>query len=227
MGPVLTGDPVGEWYSLPNHPSAIHSYTRLLIETNPTWGKRRIGGVGFATSATITRQSTIQQVLHDSRNRQMSDEEVTKKEMRSLNREANENFAGFTLSLQEFSEAAQLKILEQIPDFRKLAKNAIKTIDKAFETTMRSNDENEKALAEGYKQWRDALDAMLADPDLSIGDKLLISAEFEKIMQKQAAKDTEGKQFKGNMFVKVAGATVLGVALVVVAIRGGKLTPGG
>ena len=52
------------------------------------------------------------------------DEEVTPRDMKSLTKLANANFARFAVQVQHLSAEVQIKIIEQLPEFKKIAAEA-------------------------------------------------------------------------------------------------------
>lgn len=158
----------------------------------------------------------------------MNDE--PKKEKRNIDREfgslrklATKNFSRFAVAVQHASTEVQLKLIEQLPEFKKLATEALDANDKAFQSSLKSNDLSEEGLRRAHQQWRSALVSMLDDPELTLDDKLRITAEIAKSVEMQSKKDTESKAFKAGMFGTVVKGTVLVVGVIVLGLAGGKM----
>lgn len=154
--------------------------------------------------------------------RRLDNEGVDNREFDSLRKLAGKNFGRFAVAVQHTSEEVQLKLIAQLPEFRKLAVGALDSVDKSFLKTLEANQASESSLQEAYKQWRDALAIMLDDPDLTLDDKLRITAEIGKSVRMQAEGDRESKSFKMALLRTGVGGAVTVLAIVVMAISGGK-----
>ena len=150
------------------------------------------------------------------------DDDVTPREMKSLAKLASANFSRFAIQVQHVSTEVQMKIIEQLPEFTKLAADAIEKISKAHETTLDSVQHAEDHAHEGIREWRAALIAMLDDVDLSLDDKLKITAQIGETVTAQTAFIAENNKAKAMLFVKTVLGVVGVVGLIVVAVTGGK-----
>lgn len=150
------------------------------------------------------------------------DDEVTPREINSLKKLANANFARFAIQVQHVSAEVQMKIIEQLPEFKKLATDAVEKISKAHESTLDSVQHSEDHAHQGIKEWRGALIAMLDDPDLSLDDKLRITSQIGETVRAHTALLAEGNKAKAALFVKTVLGVVGLVGLIIVAITGGK-----
>ena len=150
------------------------------------------------------------------------DDDVTPREVNSLKKLASTNFTKFAVQVQHVSAEVQMKIIEQLPEFKKLATDAIEKVSKAHESTLTSTEHSEDQVHQGAKEWRAALISLLDDPSLSLDDKLRITAEIGETVKTQKALHMEGIKAKTALF----GTAVLGivgvVGVIVVAITGGK-----
>ena len=151
------------------------------------------------------------------------DDGSTSREENSLRQLARTNFTKFAVQVQHVSTEVQIKIIEQLPEFKKLATEAIEKLGKAHETTMRSIEHSEDHVHQGAKEWRDALIAMLNDPGLSLEEKLRITAQIGETVRLQKEVHTENNKAKAALFGKTALGVVGVVGIIVVAITGGKL----
>lgn len=140
----------------------------------------------------------------------------------SLRKLATKNFARFAIQVQHASEEVQKKIIEQLPEFKELATGAIEKISQAHERTLSSLQKSEDEVHLGLKEWRAALIAMLDNPDLSLDDKLRITAEIGETVKHQVALLRESNRAKAALFGTVVLGVVGAVGVVVVAIAGGK-----
>jgi hypothetical protein len=98
--------------------------------------------------------------------------EVNPKKFNHLRKLASSDFGKFALQVEHMSAEVQMKLIAQLPEFRKLASDALDRISRAHKFTLDSMDQGEGQVHRGFEQWRSALLAMLDDPSLSLEDKL-------------------------------------------------------
>lgn len=150
------------------------------------------------------------------------DGDVTPREVNSLKKLASQNFARFAVQVQHVSAEVQMKIIEQLPEFKKLATEAIDRVSKAHEATLNSIDHTADHADQGVTEWRRALIAMLDDPDLTLDDKLRITREIGETVKVQASMIAEGNKLKAALFLQAVLGVVGVIGIIVVAIAGGK-----
>lgn len=158
-----------------------------------------------------------------STSRDSTSEAVSPRKFEALRKLATKDFARFAVAVQHVSAEVQIKLIEQLPEFRKLASDALEANDKAFQSILNSNDASEQGLREAHKQWRDSLAGLLKNPDLTLEQQILITAEIGKSVEMESKKDSESKAFKLSMFNKVGLLTVATVGVIVLGLAGGKL----
>lgn len=148
---------------------------------------------------------------------------VSASKFASLQRLGERDFSRLAVEMQHVSEQVQLKLIEQLPEFRKLAADAIASAGKAFEATLKSNDENDRELNAAFKQWRDSLDKVLENPELTLEERLLVTREIGRAVEMQSSKNTESKSFKIKLFQQLVIGAAVAVGIVAVAVVGGKI----
>lgn len=148
--------------------------------------------------------------------------EVNPKKFNHLRKLANSDFGKFALQVEHMSAEVQMKLIAQLPEFRKLASDALDRISRAHKSTVDSMDHSEDQVHRGFEQWRSALLAMLDDPSLSLEDKLKITAEIGRTLREQADINTQNARVKAAMLGKLTVASLAVVGAVVVAVVGGK-----
>jgi len=151
-----------------------------------------------------------------------TDDEITERKFDSLKKLAGKNFPKFAVAFDQVSAEVQMKLIEQLPEFRKLAKDAVDSISKAYESTLKSDNHSEDKVHEAYGEWRASLNSMLADPDLTLDEKLKITAQIGETVRAQDAKVSEGRRMKMEMFRTVALVVVAVPVVLVAAIVGAK-----
>ncbi len=150
------------------------------------------------------------------------DDEVTPREVNSLKKLASKNFARFAVQVQHVSAEVQMKIIEQLPEFKKLATEAIDRVSKAHEATLKSIDHTADHANQGITEWRRALIAMLDDPDLTLEDKFRITSKIGDTVKTQASMIAEGNKVKAALFLQAVLGVVGVLGTIIVAIAGGK-----
>ena len=115
-----------------------------------------------------------------------------------------------------------MRIIEQLPEFKKLATEAIDRVSKAHEATLNSIDHGADQAHQGFAEWRRALIAMLDDPSLTLDDKFRITSEIGDTVKAQASLIAEGNKVKAALFLQAVLGVVGVLGIIIVAIAGGK-----
>lgn len=149
-------------------------------------------------------------------------EELKPQKLKSLQRLASKNFTRFALEIQHMSEAVQLKLIEQLPEFRTLATDAIEKITKAHESTLKSMEGSESHLNQAFAEWRGALIAMVQDPHLSLDEKLSIVDRIGDAVRQQASTIAEQNKAKALLFLQAVVGSVAVLGIIAVTLSGGK-----
>lgn len=144
-------------------------------------------------------------------------------EQKSYRKLAHKNFGQFALQVQHMSAEVQLKIIAQLPEFRQLASRAIDGISAAHKATIDSDARGEDHVHQGAREWRLALIELLDGPELSLDEKLRITAEIARTVELQQRLHSEATKARMALFGKVVFGTVAVAGMVVVAVSGGKI----
>lgn len=149
-------------------------------------------------------------------------EELSARKYASFKKLAHRNFGRFAMQVQHMSEDVQKKLIEQLPEFRQLAQDALHSLDTSFQAFLSSTSEGDQQAHDAYREQRGFLAAMLDQPDLSLDDKLRINAEIGKTVEGQHRLNAEARAAKAGAYAKtvVGGAAI--IAVVVLAVTGGK-----
>jgi len=151
-----------------------------------------------------------------------SAEDVSMRRLNRLKKVANTNFARFALEVEHLSTEVQTRLIEQLPEFRKLATGALEDLREAHRNTLTSVERGEDRINQAFEQWRGALLTLLGDSDLSLDDKLRITAEIGRTVKEQTSAQKESSIAKFAALGSVAASTALVVGAVVVAVTGGE-----
>lgn len=149
--------------------------------------------------------------------------EISDRKISQLKKLAEKNFGRFAMQVEHLSEEVQKKLIEQLPDFRKLADATLESVNKSFDALLKSLDKGDQTVHDAYGEQRAMLAEMLKQPDLSLDEKLRINSLIADTVKGQHNLNAEAKEAKMNAWTKVVmvgGAVALGV---VVAVTGGKI----
>jgi hypothetical protein len=149
-------------------------------------------------------------------------EEVTPRKINSLKKLANSNFTRFAIQVQHMNAEVQKMIIEQLPEFKQLATDAVKKISKAQESTLDSIQHSEDQGHQGISEWRSALITMLEDEELSLDEKLRITSQIGETVRAHAALIAEGNKAKAALFGQMVLGVVGVIGFILVTVAGGK-----
>lgn len=150
------------------------------------------------------------------------DEELSTRKAEKLRKLAASNFSKFAIQVEHLSTEVQMKLIAQLPEFQKLAGEALEKLTEAHRETLRSMDHSEDKIYKAFDDWRAALRTLLDDSSLTLDEKLRITAEIGRTVREQAALQAQNHRAKTAMFGKVAVGTLVVVGSIVVAVTGGK-----
>jgi len=136
---------------------------------------------------------------------------------------AHTDFGRFAVESQQVSDEVRLKLIEQLPEFRKLASDAIDSLAQGYATTMKSFDEGDRALREAFKQWRDSLDKILELPDITFEQRLEVTREIGRTVELQSQKEAETKGAKAKLFERLTIGIGIATGIAILAVVGGKM----
>lgn len=128
----------------------------------------------------------------------------------------------FAAMMPDVDTEVALKIIEQFPAFKEFALGTVKEMEKAHESTLKSNDKSQDQVYKAFQEIREILKGELDRDDLTWDQRKFIIELIQENGKLVFQKDSEGKQFLNTIFGKVAlvggGVVALGVAFV-----GGKM----
>jgi hypothetical protein len=124
------------------------------------------------------------------------------------------NVLDFFTMLSGVSEQVQLKVLEQLPEFRALAVNAIDRIKSAYVDTLDAHDKSLDRVHRAFEETRAALIVQLDTPDLSFEQKMQIADRIADTARQQADIHEKVQHFLDTWY----GKTLAGIGLASVAV---------
>lgn len=146
----------------------------------------------------------------------------SERKIESLTKLATKNFSRFAIAAQHMSAEAQIKLIQQLPEFRKLATDAVTSIERSYQATLKSNDESAQAVHSGYAALIGVLIKRLDKENLTLEDERWILNKIAEAVAEQKRMHNEDRNAKVAMFGKVVAGTAAVAVAVVVAVAGGK-----
>lgn len=134
----------------------------------------------------------------------------------SLDNLSDEKMLELAALLPNISEPVQLKLIEQIPGFQKIALEAVNVVEQTFEKTTESDTKGHSELHASFDDIRDAIKGRLARDDISeahaeyLVDKLIETGHMEK----EAV--TEKRKFLSNEASATRMASIVQAGLPIV-----------
>jgi len=128
----------------------------------------------------------------------------------------------FAAMMPDMDTEVTLKIIEQFPAFKEFALDTVKEIEKAHESTLKSNDKSQDQVYKALQDIREILKGELDKDDLNWDQRKFIIELIQENGKLVFQKDSEGKQFLDTVLGKV---TVFGGSVVAlgVLLLGGKI----
>ncbi|MER5571649.1 hypothetical protein ABT083_36605 [Streptomyces goshikiensis] len=126
----------------------------------------------------------------------------------------------FAAAMPEMATEVRLKLIEQFPAFKDLAKADIDAVTEAHKSTLTANENSQNHFYRASQDQRDALLADLGRGDLSWAQREALYDRLDRNVRQVSEKDSESKQFLGAGMKVVAAAGVAAVGLGVVFVGG-------
>ncbi|WP_068481527.1 hypothetical protein [Pseudoclavibacter helvolus] len=151
-----------------------------------------------------------------------TNEGLSPRKVEALKKLAAKNFGRFAISVQHMSAEAQIKLIQQLPEFRKLATEAVSSMEKSYKATLDSIDADAKPVHDHYGALIAALSKRLDRENLSREDERWLLQMFAQAVGEELRMQAENRAAKVAMFGKVVMGTAVVAAALVVAVAGGK-----
>ena len=149
----------------------------------------------------------------------LNEEEVKQKlGIESFRNLSKDNVLRFAAMMPDIDTEVALKIIEQFPDFKDFALDAVNTVEKAHESTLASNDQSQENAYTSLREIREILKGELDREELDWEQRKFIIEQIQENGRSAVEKDSENKKFLQSLFntvgVVVAGTVMLGVVFV-------------
>jgi hypothetical protein len=122
----------------------------------------------------------------------------------------------FAAMMPDMATEVRMKIVEQFPNFKDLAKNSVDAAGKAHESTLSANEKSQEYFYRASQQQRDILAREINRDDISSEERKLLCEALQANVDQVSQKDSENKHFLGREHR--AMATVAGAAMVLGAV---------
>lgn len=128
----------------------------------------------------------------------------------------------FAAMMPEMDTDVALKIIEQLPEYRKLLTDGLELLKEEHETTLKYNSQSQDNVHRAYRDIRETLKGKLERDGLNWEQTKFLIEQMMETARQEAAKDTESKQFLGSLHTKTA-ITVGAAAVAAIAFVGGRV----
>lgn len=134
---------------------------------------------------------------------------------------SRDNVMRFAAMMPDMDKEVALKIVEQFPEFKAFALDAVNVMQKAQENALAGNKESQAQVHQAWHEVRDILKGQLGDEDLTWEQKKDIFDLLMDTARQESAKDSENKKFLKEV-TRDALLAIGGVVLLGVVALGGK-----
>ncbi|MFF3201750.1 hypothetical protein [Streptomyces sp. NPDC002962] len=134
---------------------------------------------------------------------------------------SKEKVIKFAAMMPDMATEVRLKIIEQFPAFKDLAKNSVDSVKQAHESTLSANGKSEENFHQASQQHRDALKDDRSRDDLSWEQRQFLHECFQQNVGQAFQKDSESKRFldRGLRTVAVSAGAAIALGAVFVGAR--------
>ena len=139
---------------------------------------------------------------------------------------SKEKILQFVALMPEMDKEVAIKVIEQFPEFRVFAVDALNVLEKEHSSTLGANKESQAEVHHAFKEVRAILAGELKREDLTAQDRMIIIDRIMETANREFAKDSENKRFLDTLFGKAAMAGGAAIALAIVALGGRVLHDG-
>ena len=128
----------------------------------------------------------------------------------------------FAALMPEMDGEVAIRVVEQFPEFRMFATEALNVIEKDHTSTLTFNKDSQERVHHAFQHARTILERELGRDDLTAEDRRIVIEALLETANREFAKDSENKEFLNAQLNKVTTASLAAIALGIVFV-GGKL----
>lgn len=127
----------------------------------------------------------------------------------------------FAALMPDMDKEVAIKVIEQFPEFRQFALDALNVLEKEHTSTLAANRDSQAAVSHAFQEVRTILANELKRDDLTSEDRMIIIDKIMETANREFDKDSENKRFLDTLFGKatLAGAGVIAMGIVVLGGR--------
>ncbi|MFI7284128.1 hypothetical protein ACIBOV_28100 [Micromonospora chersina] len=128
----------------------------------------------------------------------------------------------FAAMMPEMDTEVALKIIEQLPEYRKLLTEGLKLLQEEHESTLKYNSQSQDNVHRAWREIREALKGKLNQDGLDWEQAKFLIEQMMETGRQESAKDTENKKFLDGL-LKNAAITAGAAAVAAIAFVGGRV----
>lgn len=157
----------------------------------------------------------------------LSSEEEVKRALgiSSFRELSKERMLAFAAAMPDMASEVRMKLIEQLPAFEKFALDAVSAVERAFDSSLSSNQRSQDQATEAFSEVRGLIKGELDRDDLSEDHRRFLIQSALSTAEAQALTDSENKNFLAGA-LRTVGATAAIVAAAAVVMVGGRLIIG-
>ena len=134
---------------------------------------------------------------------------------------SRDNVMRFAAMMPDMEKEVALKIVEQFPEFKAFALDAVNVMQKVQENALAGNKESQAHVHQAWHEAREIHKGQLDDEELTWEQKKYLLDLIQETAREESAKDSENKKFLKEV-TRDALLTIGGVVLLGVVALGGK-----
>jgi len=131
---------------------------------------------------------------------------------------SRDNVMRFAALMPDMDREVALKIVEQFPEFKAFALDAVNVMQRAQEAALADNKESQAQVHRAWGEVREILKGQLDDETLTWEEKKHVFDLLMDTAREESAKDSENKHFLKDVtkytVAAIGGAVLLGVVFV-------------
>lgn len=140
---------------------------------------------------------------------------------------SKEKVLQFAALMPEMDKEVAIKVIEQFPEFRQFALDALNVLETEHTSTLDANKTSQAAVFHAFDEVRAILKNELDRDDLSAEDRMIIIDKIMETANQVFAKDSENKRFLDTIFGKTVLATGGAIVAGIVVLGGRALGENG
>lgn len=129
----------------------------------------------------------------------------------------------FVAMMPEMDKEVAIKVIEQFPEFRQFATDALDVLEKEHASTLAFNKQSQDKVHHAYQEVRAILAHELQRGELTGEERMAVIGLIMETANREFEKDSENKRFLDTLLGKTVLATGAALALGIVVLGGRAL----